>query len=155
MMKHVDNELDAEDYIKLQEHLIICANCAENFASYSAIFTEFEDTNCLLAAPSGLEQAVMTKIVCLEPEESRSKNGAIIIALIIGGLSVLLGSFVLFVGTPNIENILLELPYTIDGAMNIVAQNGYLFFLVASALIVSQAIIRGRIAFKKKKNTNS
>ena len=155
MMKHMDGELGAEDYNKLQEHLAACATCAEDFSSYSEILTEFEDTTCLLVAPNGLEQAVMTKIECLEPQESHRKNGAVIVALIIGALSVLLGALVLFFCTQRIENILLELPHAIDSAVSLVARNGYLLFLVASALIVSQAIIRCFITVKRKKHTNS
>jgi len=155
MMKHMDGEFSTEDYNKLQEHLATCATCAEDFASYSEILTEFEDTACLLVAPNGLEKAVMTKIECLEPEESRSKNGAIIIALIIGGLSVALGAFVLFIGAQSVESLLLQLPYAIDGAIDITTQNGYLLFLITSALIVSLAIFRVLRSIKKKNSTNS
>jgi len=151
MMKHMDGELSAEDYDRLLSHLNTCANCAEDFAAYRSILNEFENINCLVDAPEGFEQCVMKKIEHLEPEESRSKNDTIVTVLIVGVLSVLLGSLVMFGGIQAVENALSALPYAIDIIVGIVIQNGFLLFFIAATLIVSPAVIRRQMMAIKSK----
>ena len=147
MMKHMDDELCEHDLERLYEHFGVCVKCREDFAAYVEIMKEFQNNKCLLDAPDEFEQVVMTKIARLEPEEKRGKK-EMVVAVLVGVLSVLLGAALMFGGAQGAETILSALPYVIYEIVDALSQYGFVLFFFVSALIVLQTLIR----VKKAKN---
>ena len=151
MMKHMDNELSVEDYAHLQKHLEVCFDCAEDFAAYSGILSDFENMSCLVDAPNGFEKAVMSKIERLEPEESRSRNETVTVALAVGALSILLGLVVLFSGVNLAESVMASLPQFIELTTAVLIQNAHVLFVMVVTLIVAPVVLRRQMASARGK----
>ena len=147
-MKHMDNELSEQEHLKLAVHLEACAACSEDFSAYSEMLDEFEIANHLLAAPEGFEQAVMTQIATLAPEQKKSRNETVLAAAI-GALSACLGLLVIFGHVPQMERLFYELPLILDGLTDAIAQYGLVMFLVVAAGILLQGMLRKRRLAKK------
>jgi len=79
MMKYMDGEISEAEAKALNEHILVCENCREEFFVYDAIITEAEKISAKeIEAPVGFEKAVMMKIKAEKaPVYGYSKNDKI------------------------------------------------------------------------------
>lgn len=136
MMKYMDGDITQEEANYLNEHLLHCYLCKENFLVYEQVQKELE-TMPLFEAPEGFEISVMTKIVQI------SENGyEIEYSLKHKVWGFIWGTFTVLFGTGTI------LAFYRQPIMDSLARNPYFSEKIAHLIPVSNQIAQQGEAIK-------